>query len=113
MIKSVIKKALGNGYRNPCIGLASNFVVGRNIEGDYFEFGVFRGDSFAFAHKQLESARHSMREYHRRNNVPIPETLSAKIRYFAFDSFQGLPPISGADANEKLPSQWQQGQLRA
>jgi len=45
--------------------------------GDYLEFGVFRGTSFILASKMAK--RHRLR----------------KTRFFAFDSFQGLPESEG------------------
>lgn len=47
--------------------------------GDYLEFGVFRGDAFIHAYKRAE------------RRLPT-------MRFFAFDSFEGLPEIKGIDA---------------
>lgn len=113
MIKRLLRKVLGIGYRNLDIELACGFVGGRNIEGDYFEFGVYKGDSFSYAYSQLQNARMMMREYHLKNHIPVPVNLEREIRYFAFDSFQGLPHIDGTDLTNKLPSHWQKGQFCA
>ncbi|MBA3691633.1 MAG: hypothetical protein H0W82_09525 [Actinobacteria bacterium] len=51
------------------------------LQGDYFEFGLYRGSSFALAHRL---ARHYR--------------LSPEMRFFGFDSFQGLPEPVGVDA---------------
>ncbi|MCO8123441.1 TylF/MycF family methyltransferase [Stieleria sp. TO1_6] len=59
-----------------------------SLRGDYLEFGVWRGDTFAFACGQGEKWMPSM-------------------RFFAFDSFEGLPEPKGSDAN----SEFQQGQF--
>lgn len=48
-------------------------------QGDYYEFGVFKGHTFL--HAQL-AAR---------------ELGLDKMRFFGFDSFQGLPPVVGVD----------------
>jgi O-methyltransferase len=47
--------------------------------GDYLEFGVYRGGTFLHAH-------HRARE------------LMPWMRFFAFDSFEGLPALDGVDA---------------
>lgn len=52
-----------------------------NVRGDYFEFGLYRGSSFSAA--QRLARRHGM----------APE-----MRFFGFDSFQGLPEPDGVDA---------------
>src|SRR5882672_12691289 len=51
----------------------------RNLEGDYMEFGVFRGDSFIKAFHFAKFA----------------ELFSMK--FYAFDSFSGYPPLEGID----------------
>lgn len=65
--------------REEMLKLALRYVLLSKIEGDYLEFGVFKGETLAAA-------------YHlaRRNN------LSA-MRFFGFDSFQGLPKLEGID----------------
>lgn len=49
-----------------------------SLLGDYLEFGVYRGDSFLHAH------------HHARRLMPW-------MRFFAFDSFAGLPAPTGID----------------
>lgn len=48
-------------------------------EGDYFEFGVFKG--YAFWYAQDIARRHGLEGMH----------------FFGFDSFAGLPPVRGRD----------------
>jgi hypothetical protein len=69
---------------------AMNFVKGAQMEGDYLEFGVSVGVTMiaAFEHAKrfgLDS-----------------------MRFFAFDSFQGLPEIAGIDAEG--PCEYHEGQ---
>lgn len=47
--------------------------------GDYLEFGVFKG--YAFCHAQKAARRHD----------------APNLRFFGFDSFAGLPEVSGID----------------
>jgi O-methyltransferase len=52
-------------------------------DGDYLEFGVYRGRAFLAAYKM--AVRRKMES----------------MRFFAFDSFQGLPEVGGADADHR------------
>lgn len=56
--------------------------------GDYLEFGVWRGDAFIHTYKRAE------------RRIPT-------MRFFAFDSFEGLPEIEGIDAG----GEFHQGQF--
>ena len=56
---------------------AFDFLVVNQVEGDYFEFGCHRLRTFRMA---LTEAKHQNIE---------------NMRFFAFDSFQGLPPSDG------------------
>jgi O-methyltransferase len=49
-----------------------------SLLGDYLEFGIYRGDTFIHACRRASSV------------MPF-------MRFFAFDSFEGLPELSGPD----------------
>jgi O-methyltransferase len=66
--------------REEILDFAMHFVQESALEGDYLEFGVFRGHTFA-------GAFHTAKRY----------GLDA-IHFYAFDSFCGLPPSSSVDA---------------
>jgi hypothetical protein len=53
--------------------------LGTLTKGDYYEFGLFKGYSFWRAHK-------SASQYN-----------ATKLRFFGFDSFEGLPEVYGID----------------
>lgn len=55
-----------------------HFVSASDVKGDYLEFGVFQGKSFIPA-------------YH------IGSRLSKDMKFYAFDSFEGLPDLKGID----------------
>ena len=76
------------------------FSVANNIAGDYLEFGVYRGGSFIHAW-------HSHREIFERYAIAQQRHaddayLRSKMRFFAFDSFEGLPE---SDQSE-IPLHW-------
>jgi len=59
--------------RRGMLDQAFEFVTYNKIDGDYFEFGVWRGNSFCFAHR-------------------LKKKLGLNMKMWAFDSFEGLPP---------------------
>jgi O-methyltransferase len=69
---------------------AMNFVKGAQMEGDYLEFGVSTGVTMSVAYRYATQFG-----------------LDA-MTFYAFDSFQGLPGISGVDAEG--PCEYHQGQ---
>lgn len=52
--------------------------------GDYYEFGIYRGGSFAAAQRACR-------------DLGIEST-----RFYGFDSFQGLPPVEGVDETDGI-----------
>ncbi len=73
-----------------CIRTAASFVTWNQIEGDYLEFGVYRGESLAAAYHALLSNR-------------VHSSGSDAPRFFAFDSFEGLPPGPGERQADYFP----------
>lgn len=61
------------------IDAALEYVTAAGVPGDYFEFGVYRGYSFWYAEQ-------SSRVF-----------ADSRMRFFGFDSFEGLPVVSGED----------------
>ena len=61
--------------------LAAAFKHAQKIEGDYCEFGVYTGRSFVHAYKVLTR-----------------QERTQTARFFAFDSFEGLPEPGEADS---------------
>ena len=54
-------------------------LVSEGLIGDYYEFGLYRGYTFWYAQQAADQA-----------------AISA-MRFFGFDSFQGLPDVEGED----------------
>ena len=87
--------------RNALIYKTAAFVAADKIEGDYLEFGVYTGRSFAMAFKCLREAFKDASTPNIWNTTQDCDERSAlweRMRFFAFDSFQGLPGTIGLDA---------------
>lgn len=69
-----------------------NYLAGAHVPGDYVEFGVYRGDTFRHACEVLSTSFPSM-------------------RFFAFDSFRGLPEPSGIDAMDGYTGNFRRGEF--
>ena len=52
------------------------------VNGDYYEFGLFRGHTFLHAYNHCKEYRY------------------AKVNFYGFDSFKGLPPAEGIDQTD-------------
>jgi len=72
----------------------AEYLVGAQIEGDYCEFGVWQGNTFAHAYRMMAP-------------------LFPRMRFVAFDSFEGLPEPKGIDAQDGYTSHFHKGQFAA
>ena len=70
-----------NYYKNrwDAIDNLADYLVGADIQGDYLEFGVASGMTFSYACK-------------------IMSPVFKEMKFFALDSFEGLPKPKGIDA---------------
>lgn len=84
-----------------CLQAAASFLAWNQIEGDYLEFGVFQGDSFASAYNAILHQRQLHNSF-LKNNSPDAHA-QPRPRFFAFDSFAGLPPGTAARHADYTP----------
>jgi O-methyltransferase len=74
-----LRKFLIYTPREEFIKEVMEYIAISGPEGDYLEFGVFRGHTFVAAY-----------HFAQRNNL-------SKMRFYGFDSFEGFPAIEGPD----------------
>ena len=82
---------------NGCIRCAASFAAWNQVPGDYLEFGVFRGQSFSEAYHSIWRNRQKVRQFVATKE--IEKWIQERPRFFAFDSFCGLP---GGEADRHL-----------
>lgn len=86
--RAVQQVYLSMGWTTPAreiiLALALEYIGSSQISGDYAEFGVWRGDTFATAYHFSK---------HLGDNFKSLRTMS----YHAFDSFEGFPEPKGDD----------------
>ena len=98
LLRPSVKRPPWLGKQN-AMAIATAFSVANNVVGDYLEFGVLEGASFMNAYKQHER---EFSVYKARQAAQGDEFLRYERRFFAFDSFAGLPVV----AQDALPLHW-------
>lgn len=111
-VRNYITPHLPAARQQPLISKVAQFVACEMIAGDYLEFGVYQGVSFINAYRHLKQ---QFEERIAQDEGGIMESearehrqrIWANMRFFAFDSFQGLPALSAEDS---VSCDFQQGQ---
>lgn len=67
-------------HRRMALAKSLRRMHANNLRGDYFEFGLYRGHNFSAAQRLARRFR-----------------LDPEMRFFGFDSFEGLPEPVGVD----------------
>jgi hypothetical protein len=83
---------------------AATMIAPEQIEGDYLEFGVFAGGSFINAYTTLKAvfaAHQAVGGGRTKKEAQEIGEVWNRMRYFAFDSFQGLPELTGIDTQTR------------
>ncbi len=75
-----LMEALNKNHDEEILSKAFQFIQYNHIVGDYLEFGVWKGRSFVKA-------------YHFKKYLKLKKPM----RFYAFDSFQGLPEVKDSD----------------
>ncbi|MDX2034333.1 MAG: TylF/MycF/NovP-related O-methyltransferase [Blastocatellia bacterium] len=91
---------------NGCVHTAASFVTWNQVAGDYLEFGVAEGQSFAAAFRAITRERriHAGMGY---DGPEYRQWLAAEPRFFAFDSFEGLPDGPAERQVDYFPGSYQ------
>lgn len=91
---------------NGCVHTAASFITWNQIEGDYLEFGVAEGNSFAAAYRSImrERREHAAMGY---QGQDYQRWLDNPPRFIAFDSFEGLPAGPGERQVDYFPGAYQ------
>ena len=82
------------------ISKAANIIAAEKVEGDYLEFGVFAGYSFSQSYHVVKSVfetHQKLQAGRTEEDAAEIRTIWENMRFFAFDSFQGLPDPDGVD----------------
>ena len=89
--------------RDSIIYKAASFAAVNKVKGDYLEFGVFRGGSYISAYYTLRHCFDEVIKYFGFTMSEEDRVLTGSIfenmRFFAFDSFEGLPEVVDHDSS--------------
>jgi O-methyltransferase len=86
-----------------CLHNAAASVTWNEVEGDYLEFGVFRGESFVTAYRTIHNERRRRDTFLNSSRVGRQQEHQNRVRFFAFDSFLGLPEGPAARQEDYAP----------
>jgi hypothetical protein len=98
--RELAAKFVNVNYNNTIIYKAANLIAAEKVEGDYLEFGVFAGFSFIRSFQIIKAVFLQHQRLHegrtKEDALEIRRNWE-NMRFFAFDSFQGLPELEGVD----------------
>jgi O-methyltransferase len=100
-IRRLAARFVNVDYTNTIIHKAATLIAAEKIEGDYLEFGVYRGHSFIDSYhiiKDLFKQQQILNGGRTEEDATEISRIWESMRFFAFDSFQGLPAVEGVDS---------------
>ena len=92
---------------NECIRCAVGFACWNQVPGDYLEFGCWSGKTFSYAYRLFQTGRAGVNYFLSPEDKPVFKQM--KPRFFAFDSFEGLPEAKDIDSHPYTPMHWKKG----
>jgi len=73
---------------------ASSYIIKNQIDGDYLEFGVWKGNSFIEMYRQIKINSEIFYQNNKNKNIEDLNNIFNEMKFHAFDSFDGLPETS-------------------
>ena len=97
---------------SPLIRNIAKFIINECVVGDYYEFGVYRGQTLISFYKTIQSIAKKRIETGniigvQDNTLQKREKILNGMSYHAFDSFEGLPDLT---LNDELSEDFSKGQ---
>lgn len=97
----LLRRVLGIQIEPTLIQKCASFVACEKISGSYYEFGTYQGDSFIDAYRALKNGVVNRANHDRHLGCEKEYEARIKIwsemRFYAFDSFEGLPELTVDD----------------
>lgn len=101
LFKAYVEESIANGLRSQSVEQLfldiAYSVVYNQVPGDYLEFGVYGGDSFSKLYHYIEMFWKNYQLHMLSIRVAFESDYFSRMRFFAFDSFEGLPGSSEED----------------
>lgn len=100
--KKLLRKKLVLNNSN-VLKKSTKFIVNECIQGDYYEFGVWKGQTLVASYLNLieyskKRIRNSLEIGQNLNADNIRKLIALETNFHAFDSFQGLPILTKEDS---------------
>lgn len=100
-VKNIIFKSGNEAPASEFIRNICKFVVNECIDGDYYEFGVYQGNTLSSFYKQMQSVsdkRLKRTDFSKESSAYNKRSaIKHDMIFHAFDSFEGLPQLAESD----------------
>ncbi len=85
---------------------AASYVVKNQVVGDYVEFGVWKGNSFIEMYQQMKTNSEIFYQNNKKKDVQNLHNIFDRMRFHAFDSFEGLPNTTSEKPIQYFPGNY-------